>query len=133
MDLSGGDNVVGLGVDLVEVDRFRKVLDRTPRLAGRLFTESERRYCDSARHSSQRAQRFAVRFAAKEAAMKALGVGIGGIGWRDVEVVRAEGGAPSLRARGHAAARATELGGHRWLVSLTHTDTLAQAAVLLVR
>lgn len=127
-----GGNVVGLGVDLVDVDRLRKALDRTPGLAERLFTDAERDYCESGRNSQTRAQRYAVRFAAKEAAMKALGVGLGGIGWRDVEVVHSPGGAPILRVRGRAARLAADLAGIRWLVSLTHVEALAQAVVFLV-
>ena len=73
-----------------------------------------------------------MRFAAKEAVMKALGVGLGAVGWHDVEVVRAAGGAPSLVVTGRAAELAAAAGGTRWLVSLTHTATIAQAIVLLV-
>jgi holo-[acyl-carrier protein] synthase len=124
--------VVGVGVDLVEVDRLAKALDRTPRLVDRLFTPSERAYCDAARSASMRAQRYAVRFAGKEAAMKALGVGLGGVGWHDIEIERGDSGEPTLGVGGHAALLAEQRGGTHWLVSLTHTGSLAQAIVLLV-
>lgn len=124
--------VVGVGIDLVEVDRVAKALDRTRGLADRLFTPSERAYCDAARSGSVRAQRHAARFAAKEAAMKTLGVGLGGVGWHDLEIVGSDVGEPTLCARGQAAVLADQRGGTRWLVSLTHTRSVAQAIVLLV-
>lgn len=120
--------VVGVGIDLVDVTRMAAALARTPSLVDRLFTEDEREYCESV---TSPAARFAVRFAAKEAAMKALGVGLGAYPWHDVEVHRAEGGAPSLVVTGAAEALATHRGGSSWLVSLTHTDDLAQAIVML--
>lgn len=119
--------MIGLGLDAVEVDRFRRVLARTPGVARRLFTDEERSYGAAARDP---AQRLAARFAAKEAAMKALGVGIGAVGWHDVEVVRADGGAPSLRVTGRAAALAASQGVIAWRVSLTHTDAAAEAIVV---
>jgi holo-[acyl-carrier protein] synthase len=118
--------VIGIGVDLVEVDRMRDTLARTPTIVDRLFTPAEQAYARSARDPSQR---FAARFAAKEAAMKVLGVGVGDIDWHDVEVVRADSGRPELRVTGRAGERADELGITRWLVSLTHTDTMAEAVV----
>ncbi len=127
MNLDGVAGVVGVGIDLVDIDRMRAALNRTPSLAKRLFTEVERDQCAASM------QRFAVRFAAKEAAMKALGVGIGAIGWHDVAVHRADTGAPELNVTGRAQGLAENVGGTRWLVSLTHTDTLAQAVVLLCR
>jgi holo-[acyl-carrier protein] synthase len=119
--------VIGLGLDAVEVDRFRRVLTRTPGVADRVFTAAERAYGSLARDP---AQRLAARFAAKEAAMKALGVGIGAIGWHDVEVVRSDGGAPTLRVTGRAAALAAEQGVTTWRVSLTHTASTAEAIVI---
>jgi holo-[acyl-carrier protein] synthase len=121
--------VIGLGVDLVEVDRMRTVLARTPGLVERLFTEGERAYAQAAVDPTER---FAVRFAAKEAVMKALGVGLGAIDWHDVEVVRGERGAPDLRVTGRAQAVADELGVTSWLVSLTHTTSMAEAVVIAV-
>jgi holo-[acyl-carrier protein] synthase len=119
--------VIGLGLDAVEVDRFRRVLARTPTVADRVFTDGERAYGERARDP---AQRLAARFAAKEAAMKALGVGIGAFDWHDVEVVRAESGAPALRVTGRAAALAAEQGVTSWRVSLTHTNHAAEAIVV---
>ncbi len=125
------DGVVGVGIDLVEVTRIARALERRPRLADRLFTPVERSYCDAARSEAARIRRYAVRFAAKEAAMKALGVGLGAVRWHDLEVTRGDRGEPILSARGQAAALAEGRGGTRWSVSLTHTDSLAQAIVLL--
>lgn len=121
---------IGVGLDLVDVDRVERALARTPGLVTRLFTPRERAYCESGRAPTARAQRFAARFAAKEAVMKALGVGLGGIGWRDVEVRRADDGRPSLWVTGRAAELATLLGVAHWSVSLTHTATVAGAVVV---
>lgn len=116
--------MIGIGVDLVDVERMRTVLARTPSLIERLFTEGERAY---ALATADPTERFAVRFAAKEAVMKALGVGLGAIDWHDVEVVRAESGAPSLRITGRAAALADEAGVTSWKLTLAHTTTTAEA------
>lgn len=120
--------VIGVGIDAVDVERMAAALARTPSLIERLFTPEERAYCEAA---TTPAPRFAVRFAAKEAAMKALGVGIGAYPWHDVEVARSSSGAPSLVVVGAAASLAAHRGGTSWLVSLTHTDSIAQAIVLL--
>ena len=106
--------MIGIGNDLVDIDRFRRALERTPRLRERLFTEAERSYADA---RADPTERYAVRFAAKEAVMKALGVGLGEIQLRDIEVQRAESGAPSIVLHGTAAALATSRGA--WLVSAT--------------
>jgi holo-[acyl-carrier protein] synthase len=119
--------VIGIGVDTVEVARFRDVLARTPSIAERLFTAGERTY--AAGHADP-APRLAARFAAKEAAMKALGVGLGAFAFHDVEVVNAEGGAPSLRVTGAAASLAGARGVSAWLVSLTHSALVAEAVVV---
>jgi len=113
--------VIGIGIDAVEVGRFRRVLARRPALAARVFTEGER---------AVGVQGLAARFAAKEAAMKALGVGLGAFAFHDVEVVRAPSGAPSLRVTGQASVLAARLGVSSWKVSLTHTATMAQAVVV---
>lgn len=118
--------MIGLGIDAVEVDRFRRVLARTPRMAERLFTDGERAY--GARFTDP-APRLAARFAAKEATMKALGVGLGAVDFLDVEVTTAPSGAPSLRLTGRAAALAGERGVTRLHLSLTHTDVVAEAVV----
>lgn len=116
--------MIGIGVDLVEVDRMRTALERTPGLAARLFTPGERAYAESARDP---AERFAVRFAAKEAFLKALGLGLGSVEWHDVEVVRAASGAPSLVLSGRAAAASAAAGVTEWKLTLTHTATMAEA------
>ncbi len=116
--------IAGVGVDAVDVGRFRSVLERRPSIGERLFTPGERR------DGRGDAQRLAARFAAKEATMKALGRGLGSMGWHDVEVVRAPSGAPSLRLTAAAAALAERHGVARWHVSLTHTDLVAVAMVV---
>lgn len=117
-------DLIGIGVDLVEVDRMRRTLARTPTLVERLFTDAERAYCERRRDPTER---FAARFAAKEAVMKALGVGLGAVGWHEVEVVRAESGRPSLALTGRAADLAAELGVVRWHLTMTHTSRVAEA------
>ncbi len=124
--------MVGVGVDAVDVDRFRRVLARRPGLAERVFTEGER--ADAAA-AADPAERLAARFAAKEAVMKALGSGLGSFPLRDVEVVRAPGsgaaaGAPSLRLVARAAELARRRRVARWHVSLTHTAQVAMAVVV---
>jgi len=119
--------MIGLGIDAVEIDRFRRVLERRPGLAVRLFTDAERAYGDC---SADPVPRLAARFAAKEAAMKALGVGLGAFAFHDVEVVKADSGAPSLRVSGAAAVLAGERGVSSFLVSITHTHTTAEAIVV---
>lgn len=116
--------MIGIGVDLVEVDRMRQVLARTPTMAARLFTAAERAYAESA---ADPAERFAVRFAAKEAVMKALGVGLGAFDWHDVEVVRAPSGQPSLVITGRAATLAEAAGVREWKLTLAHTSLQAEA------
>lgn len=116
--------MIGIGVDLVEVDRMRTALDRTPTLKAKVFTEAERAYAETANDPTER---YAVRFAAKEAVMKALGVGLGAVDWHDIEVVRADSGAPELSVTGRAYELAVDLGIRRWLLTLTHTATMAEA------
>ena len=119
--------VVGIGTDLVDIDRFRAVLRRRPSVADRLFTAGERAYAERA---ADPAARLAARFAAKEAALKALGYGLGGMRMADIEVVRADDGRPDLVLHGDARSQAAGHGVGRWLVSLSHTDHLAQATVI---
>ena len=121
--------VLGVGVDLCEVDRMRRVLARTPGFAARVFTEDEQAYC---RRRRDPVERFAVRFAAKEAVLKALGVGVGACALREIEVVREESGAPSLALHGAAAELAEARGIARWHVSLSHTSRVAEALVIAV-
>ncbi|HVX22509.1 MAG TPA: holo-ACP synthase [Acidimicrobiales bacterium] len=130
--MDGIDGVVGVGVDAVDVDRFRLALRRRPKLADRLFTDGERADVAASRDP---AERLAARFAAKEATMKALGSGIGSFPLKDVEVVRAGGtgptrGAPSLRLSAAAAQLASDRRIARWHVSLTHTSQVAIALVV---
>lgn len=123
--------IVGLGMDVVEIARIRRILDgpraRAERFLSRCFTPRERAYCEGVR---DRDARYAVRFAAKEAASKAL-CAPRGIGWHDVEVVRAGAGAPTLQLAGVAAAAAKRLLAHRILVTLTHDAGIAAATVVL--
>ncbi len=123
-------SIVGIGIDVVDVARMRETLSRTPSFRERCFTVGERSYAEKARDP---AERFAVRFAAKEAVMKAMGLGLGAFGFYDVEVVRADDGVPSLLVSGNAARLADNLGIVRWHLSLTHTETTAAAYVIAER
>ncbi len=125
----GAMAVIGVGIDLVDVDRFRASLARTPSMVARMFTEIEREYADRAVDPTER---YAARFAAKEAVMKALGVGLGAFGFHDVEVRRAESGQPTLGVRGAALDLAASHGVVTWQLSLTHTATSAGAVVVAV-
>lgn len=122
--------IVGIGVDLTRVDRIRHLLDRFgERFLRRVYTEGERA---AAGAGPERARRLAARFAAKEAALKALGTGLsGGIRWRDVEVVRQPGRPPALRLHGRAAEAARRRGAERFHVTLTHDGPFAVAVVVL--
>ena len=117
----------GLGTDLVEIERFRLALARRTTLSDRLFTRGEQEY---AYGQHDPVQSLAVRFGAKEAVMKALGVGLGAFRFVEVEVVRDDGGAPAIALHGAAAALADERGVRAWQLSLTHTDATAMAVVL---
>jgi holo-[acyl-carrier protein] synthase len=122
--------ILGFGMDVVEIARIARILAgpaaRAERFLARVFTDAERAYCDG-RHD--RAGRYAARFAAKEAAVKALGAPEG-VRWTDLEVVRAEG-APSLTLAGAAAEAGARLGVSRVLVTITHDAGVAAAAVIL--
>jgi holo-[acyl-carrier protein] synthase len=117
--------IIGLGVDLTEVDRVRRLLDRYPQFAERCFTEHERDY---AYRYARPERRFAARFAGKEAVMKSLGTGWRRVRWRDVEITG--GGRPTVRLYGTARRRAGMLGVTDIQVSITHTDR--EALVLAV-
>ena len=119
--------ILGIGADLVDLDRFRAVLERRPGMIARLFTDAEREYAE---RRNDPVERFAVRFAAKEAALKSMGVGMGAVDWHDIEVARDDSGRPSLIVRGRAAEVASSLGISRWELTLTHTDIVAQAIVV---
>lgn len=119
--------MVGIGIDAVEIDRFRQALARRPHLARRVFTDAEQAY---GARSSDPAPRLAARWAAKEAVMKALGVGLGAFAFCDVEVVSEPSGAPVLVLRGAAADLADRQGVSYWRLSLTHTASLAGAVAV---
>jgi holo-[acyl-carrier protein] synthase len=122
--------VLGIGIDLVEVKRIRDLLQRHgDRFKKRMFSDEEVAYCELFAES---AIPYAARFAAKEAAVKALGTGFAGeVGFADVEVTRLPTGQPELRFHGGAKARAEALGVQRSWVTLTHTSEHAMAQVLL--
>ena len=127
--------VVGIGVDAVDVVRFRRILARRPGFAARFFTDIER--ADAGR-SPDPTESLAARFAAKEAVMKALGTGLGGFALTEVEVRRGDGpgataGAPSLVLHGEAAALASRCEAGRFHLSLTHTAEVAVAFVVAER
>ncbi|MBK8619989.1 MAG: holo-ACP synthase [Anaerolineales bacterium] len=115
------------GVDLVDISRIRDAIERHgARFIARIFTEVEQRECND-RFSS-----LAARFAAKEAAAKALGCGIGDVGWLDIEVRGDENHAPHLYLHGEGERLAKKLGLSDWSVSLSHTETQAIAFVVAV-
>jgi holo-[acyl-carrier protein] synthase len=122
--------IVGTGIDIAEVPRIAASIARFgSRFLNRVFTEGEIKYCDS---KVNRTERYAARFAAKEAAMKALGTGWNhGVRWRDIEVKRLPGGRPTLAFYGKAAEFAAKLGARNIALSLTHTEDEAVAQVIL--
>jgi holo-[acyl-carrier protein] synthase len=119
--------MIGVGIDLVDIDRFRRTLQRTPSLRTRLFTAVE---LDDVAGQVDPVPSLAARFAAREAVMKALGVGLGAFGFHDVWVVRAETGRPLLAFAGRAADLSADAGVTAWHLSLTHTDLTAGAYVV---
>ena len=122
--------IVGTGIDIAEVPRIADSIERFgERFLNRIFTEGERRYCDA---KANRVERYAARFAAKEAGMKAIGTGWNhGVTWKDVEVTRMPGGRPTLSFHGRAAEFAAKLGTKNVALSLTHTADYAMAQVIL--
>jgi len=122
--------IVGTGIDIAEVDRIRQVIERFgDRFLQRIYTAGEIRYCDS---KANRVERYAARFAAKEAAMKALGTGWNhGVRWRDCEVVRMPGGRPTIVFHGKAGEIAARLGVKNAALSISHTAEQAIAQVIL--
>ena len=122
--------VYGVGIDAVEVDRVERLLKRfKKRFLDRLFTAGEQQYCQRKAHV---AQHLAARVAAKEALVKALGTGFrNGIVWNEIEVGREKGGRPCLILHGQARGWAEEAGVGRMHLSLSHTDKMAFAQVLL--
>jgi phosphopantetheine--protein transferase-like protein len=117
-----------LGIDIIKVDRIRASIERFgERFAKRVLTVGEQRYV------RMRPETFAGRWAAKEAVSKVLGLGVRGIGWRDIEVERLPTGQPSVRLHGRAAARAEQLGMDRIALSITHESDYAVAIAFGVR
>ena len=117
-----------LGIDIIKVDRIAAALERFGgRFSARVLTERERRYV------RDRPETFAGRWAAKEAVSKVLGLGVRGIGWRDIEIERLPTGQPAVRLHGRAAARADQLGMDRIAVSITHEADYAVAIAFGIR
>lgn len=121
--------VLGLGTDLIEIERIQQSLDRFgERFMRKVFTAGEIAYCQRKKHA---AESFAARFAAKEAAAKALGTGISrGISWKEIEVRREPGERPTLHLSGRAAERADAMGARNFQLSLTHSRDIAMAVVI---
>jgi len=122
-------SVLGLGVDIVEIERMRLALERHPRMKKRLFSDDERRYCEK---RSRPEIHYALRFAAKEAVLKALGTGFSGMRFTDVEVVREPSGRPVPRLSGRAAEVAAERGVIEMHLSLSFTHTTAVASAVAI-
>ena len=124
-----GRVIVGLGLDIAEIDRITAALTRHgAAILERLYTPTEVAYCESHKNKFER---YAARFAAKEAAMKALGTGwTRGVRWRDIEVANAPGGKPTLRLQGVAREFAEKLGVKNISLTITHSGNLALAQVI---
>lgn len=122
--------IVGSGIDMAEIGRIQQAIERYGhRFLDRIYTPAEQAYCLRKRNS---AESFAARFAAKEAGAKALGTGISrGVHWLEIEVVRQPGGRPSLQFHGRAAQRAAQMGVTHAALSISHTNQLAIASVML--
>jgi holo-[acyl-carrier protein] synthase len=122
--------IVGTGIDLSEIGRIQHSMDRYgKRFLDRVYTAAEQAYCLRKRNA---AESLAARFAAKEAGAKALGTGIShGVNWLEIEVAREPGGRPTLQFHGRASEFAARLGARRAALSITHTNTLAMASVVL--
>ncbi len=118
--------MISVGLDLVDIARFRNAVARRPALRPRLFTPAELALAD-ARHDP--IPTLAARFAAKEAVMKALGVGLGAFSFHEVEILRLGSGEPDLRITGGALALAARMGVTTWVVSLSHSEATAGAVV----
>ncbi|HEY5468028.1 MAG TPA: holo-ACP synthase [Coriobacteriia bacterium] len=121
--------ITGLGVDIVEIDRMKTALERHPRMRERLFSADERAYCDKRNRPEIH---YALRFAAKEAVLKALGTGFAGMRFTDVEVVRDAGGRPTPRLAGRAKEVAEQLGVVELHLSLSYTHTTAVASAVAI-
>jgi holo-[acyl-carrier protein] synthase len=127
-DGAGDGGTTELGIDIIRVDRIRKSLERFgQRFTNRVLTVAEQRYV------RDRPETMAGRWAAKEAVSKVLGLGVRGIGWRDIEIERLPTGQPAVRLHGRAAARAEQLGMGRIAVSISHESDYAVAMAFGVR
>ena len=128
MDQSQPAIILASGVDIIEISRVKGVLERyAQRFLERVYTAGEIAYCRG------RAPNLAARFAAKEATMKALGTGVRGVGWKDIEIVRHESGAPSVLLHGRGKRRAQRLGVRDISLSLSHSRNYAVAFVVVQR
>jgi holo-[acyl-carrier protein] synthase len=122
--------IIGIGSDILDIRRIERTIERHgDRFLERIFTTAERAKAEK-RTERIRAATYAKRFAAKEAVLKVLGVGLAAVPLTDVEVLGGGDGPPTLQLHGRAAERAEALGVQRWHLSLTHTDALAQATAL---
>ncbi len=119
--------ILGIGIDAVDIVRFRKSLERTPSMHRRLFTDRELAYVAP---KADPVPSLAARFASREAVMKAMGLGLGAFGFHDVWVDHRESGEPLLNVTGRAAELAGERGITTWHLSITHTDQVAIAYVV---
>lgn len=123
--------IVGTGIDLVDISRFERLLTRWGKnLTNRLFTDGEREYCE--RHRVP-AIHYAVRLAAKESCLKAMGEGVGAIAWKDMEVITSPTGEPALRVTGKGRWAMEQKGIGRFSLSLSHTVSLAIAVVIALK
>ena len=122
--------IIGHGIDLVDVERIEDMLERHgARFIDRCFTVREQMYCESS--VGARSQRYAARFAAKEAVFKAIGTGlVDGMAFSQIEVVRAADGEPSIELQGRVAEVARREGIHQWLLSLSHLKLYASASAI---
>ena len=121
--------IIGIGIDLVVNERFAGVLERRgERIKKRLFTPVEKEYCDAKKFPSPH---YAARFAAKEAVMKALGTGMKGVLWKEIEIRNDPAGKPEVTLSGKAAERFEKLSGKRILVSLTHSEHTSGAVAVI--
>lgn len=124
------ETLTGIGVDTVEIERIKNAVERRgTRFLNRIFTAAEQSYCESKR---ERYACYAVRFAAKEAVLKALGTGIADAKWSDVEVCKKVSGAPVIQLHGATAARARTRGVGKVLISLTHDRSKATAFAVII-
>ena len=120
------NNQIHSGIDIIEIERIKYVLTKHPiRFLEKIFTEYEINYCRG------RATQLAARFASKEAAMKALGTGTRGVGWREIEVQRLKSGKPYIKLHGRAKERAKFIGVKKIELSISHSKKLATAIVIM--